>query len=627
MPYIANPLEGLPIRNSFITDQANLGTTPATDDTLIIYDISATALKQLTIANLQASLLVSPAFTGTPTAPTANAGTDTTQLATTAFVTAAVAGENQISEMNDVTISSNSSGEILKWNGSAWINNTLAEAGIAPVATPTFTTSITIGSAAMTEADLEQLDGITAGTAAASKALVLDANLDIGTIRNLTINGVFTDGNYTFDTSGNVSGLGTIGSGAITSSSTVQGTTITATTAFVPDASGGADLGTTALEFNDAFFNDGAVINFGDDQDVTLTHVADAGLLLNSDNYITFRDSALKVYSSADGQLDIDADTEVEITATTVDLNGNLDVSGTYTGGGLMTTGGNIVIPDAGSIGSASDTNAVTISSGGVVAVTATTANTSATDGALTVAGGAGVAADLSVGDDVRLISDSAVLSFGADSDTTLTHTDGTGLTLNSTNKLTFGDTGTFIHQSSDGVLTIESDTTVDINGAVALNGAVTGATNITLSGELDAATGDFSGAVDIGGTLTLSGGDMDASDQNIANIKTATFVDEHDNSSSGTSDTIDWREGLKQKTTMTGNCTYSFTAPAGPCNLILTCYQDGTVRTITWPSNVKWPGGTAPTFTGTNNIRDIVAFYYDGTDYFGQATLNYPAT
>ena len=597
MPYIANPLEGLPIRNSFITDQSNLGTTPATDDTLIIYDISATALKQLTIANLQASLLVSPAFTGTPTAPTANAGTDTTQLATTAFVTAAVAGENQISEMNDVTISSNSSGEILKWNGSAWINNTLAEAGIAPVATPTFTTSITIGSAAMTEADLEQLDGITAGTAAASKALVLDANLDIGTIRNLTINGVFTDGNYTFDTSGNVSGLGTIGSGAITSSSTVQGTTITATTAFVPDASGGADLGTTALEFNDAFFNDGAVINFGDDQDVTLTHVADAGLLLNSDNYITFRDSALKVYSSADGQLDIDADTEVEITATTVDLNGNLDVSGTYTGGGLMTTGGNIVIPDAGSIGSASDTNAVTISSGGVVAVTATTANTSATDGALTVAGGAGVAADLSVGDDVRLISDSAVLSFGADSDTTLTHTDGTGLTLNSTNKLTFGDTGTFIHQSSDGVLTVESDTTVDINGNV-----------------------------DISGTLTMSGGDMDASDQNIANIKTATFVDEHDNGDSSTSDTIDWREGLKQKTTMTGNCTYAFTAPAGPCNLMLVCYQDGTARTITWPNTVKWPANTAPTFTGTNNVRDVIAFYYDGTHYFGQATLNFPA-
>ena len=35
--------------------------------------------------------LVSPAFTGTPTAPTAEAGTDTTQVATTAFVKTAVA--------------------------------------------------------------------------------------------------------------------------------------------------------------------------------------------------------------------------------------------------------------------------------------------------------------------------------------------------------------------------------------------------------------------------------------------------------------------------------------------------------------------------------------------------------
>ena len=41
--------------------------------------------------------------------------------------------------------------------------------------------------------------------------------------------------------------------------------------------------------------------------------------------------------------------------------------SGAITGGGLLTTGGNIVIPDAGNIGSASDTDAIAISSGGVV--------------------------------------------------------------------------------------------------------------------------------------------------------------------------------------------------------------------------------------------------------------------
>ncbi len=78
-------------------------------------------------------------------------------------------------------------------------------------------TGFTIGSAVIAEAELEQIDGVTAGTVAASKSVVVDANKDIGTFRNLTIDGVFTDGNYTFDTSGNVSGLGTVVSGAITS--------------------------------------------------------------------------------------------------------------------------------------------------------------------------------------------------------------------------------------------------------------------------------------------------------------------------------------------------------------------------------------------------------------------------
>ena len=57
--------------------------------------------------------------------------------------------------------------------------------------------------------------------------------------------------------------------------------TITATTAFVPDASDGAALGTSSLEFSDLFLADGAVINFGDDQDITLTHTADTGLATN----------------------------------------------------------------------------------------------------------------------------------------------------------------------------------------------------------------------------------------------------------------------------------------------------------------------------------------------------------
>jgi hypothetical protein len=88
---------------------------------------------------------------------------------------------------------------------------------------------------------------------------------------------------------------------------------------------------------------------------------------------------------------------------------------------------------------------------------------------------------DLTVDDDLSLLSDSAVLKFGADADTTLTHTDGTGLTLNSTNKLCFNDASQFVQGSSATVLSIgatdEIDltaSTIDINGAVEISGATT---------------------------------------------------------------------------------------------------------------------------------------------------------
>jgi hypothetical protein len=109
--------------------------------------------------------------------------------------------------------------------------------------------------------------------------------------------------------------------------------------------------------------NDGALIQFGDDQDVTLTHVHDTGLLLNTTMVIQFRDSAINIGSPTDGDLDINADDEIELNSTLVDCNANLDVSGTYTGAGLMTTGGNIVIPNGGTIGGAGDTDLLTLTS------------------------------------------------------------------------------------------------------------------------------------------------------------------------------------------------------------------------------------------------------------------------
>ena len=61
----------------------------------------------------------------------------------------------------------------------------------------------------------------------------------------------------------------------------------------------------------------------------TLAEVLANGNTTTTDQKIQFRDTGIYINSSADGQLDIVADTEIQIAATTVDINGAVDVSGT----------------------------------------------------------------------------------------------------------------------------------------------------------------------------------------------------------------------------------------------------------------------------------------------------------
>ena len=172
----------------------------------------------------------------------------------------------------------------------------------------------------------------------------------------------------------------------LTTSGTFQATTITATTAFVPDASDGAALGTSSLEFSDLYLADGAVVYFGDDQDVSLTHVADTGILLSSTDQLQFGDSGTYIHQSADGVLDLVSDTEIEINATTIDINGAVEISGNALVSGEVQTA---------NIGYTDGDNAIVIADGGGV-----TLSTS-----LTLASGAAVTSIL---DQDTLSSDSA---------------------------------------------------------------------------------------------------------------------------------------------------------------------------------------------------------------------------
>ena len=126
-------------------------------------------------------------------------------------------------------------------------------------------------------------------------------------------------------------------------------------------------LGNT-LTFGDGSTDADIVINFdANGNDGTLTWKEDEqyfefsnSILVASTEKLQFRDTAIHISSTTDGQLDIVADTEIQLAATTVDLNGNLDVSGSLTLGGtaITATGAELNILD-GVTSTASELNLV----------------------------------------------------------------------------------------------------------------------------------------------------------------------------------------------------------------------------------------------------------------------------
>jgi len=243
--------------------------------------------------------------------------------------------------------------------------------------------------------------------------------------------------------------------------------------------------------------SDAAVLNFGADSDVNLTHVADTGLLLNAAMVIQFRDSGLTIGSNADGDLDIVSD-GTAVDSINIESAGGITLDAGTAGSGVIYeddgtemlrihNSSSDVILEA----KVQDKDILFKGDDGGSGITALTLDMSAA-GAATfndkiVATELDISGDVAVGDDLSLDSDAAVLNFGADSDVSLTHVADTALLLNSSRQLQFGDSGTYIHQSADGVLDLVSDTEIEIN----------------------ATTIDINGNVEVSGDLTVSGDDI----------------------------------------------------------------------------------------------------------------------
>lgn len=89
----------------------------------------------------------------------------------------------------------------------------------------------------------------------------------------------------------------------------------------------------------------------------------------------------------------------------------------------------------------------------------------------------------------------------------------------------------------------------------------------------------------------------------------------------SGTTQTLDFDESFNHSIDLdsaTGDVTLTLSNPYQGQAYVIKVIQGATARNLVWPGTVKWPGGTAPTISTTNNDEDIITLWWDGTSYYG---------
>ena len=331
-----------------------------------------------------------------------------------------------------------------------------------------------------TAAELNALDGITAvvgelnaldigstavGTAVASKAVILDSNKDYTGIRNLTLAGNIV-----------IADAATIGSASDADAIAI-----------------GSD-GDVTLTQDLELQHDGAILSFGANDEIKLTHVHNTGLLLTDSGgtpTLQFHDSNESI--SSDGGHLIFTSNGVSFDFPSADGSD---------GQALVTNGSGVFsFADASSSSAADDISAgdaavtITTSSGNITIDAA--ANNSdiifkGTDGGaditmLTLDGSADGAAIFksTVTATGIIIGSTAVTSTAAE----LNVLDGITAVVGELNALDIGSTAVGTAVASKAVI-LDS------------NKDYTGIRNLTISGELDAGSLDISGNVDVDGTL-----------------------------------------------------------------------------------------------------------------------------
>jgi len=427
-------------------------------------------------------------------------------------------------------------------------------AGITGVAT---VGGLTIGSAVINEAELETIDGVTAGTVAASKAVVVDSNKDIGSFRNLTLTGELDAATGDFSGAVDIAGDLTLSAGAdgalqFSAASSIKVLDNSAAALVIEEADNAYMTFVTtnsseaikfdqALDINaamqvDATITVGAndqgydVILYGDTASANITWDTSADDLIFSgaaglivpDGQLTLGSTALSATATELNVLDgvtagtvtaskglvVDANKDIasfrnvtltgELDAATLDISGDADIDGTANLDAVDIDGA-VQIDATVTVGvndTGYDVKFFGDTDGSSVLVDASADDLILTNFGLAVGSDAtgdiyyrnssGFLARLGVGSNGQVLTTNGTIpSWGSVSGSG--DFSGPG---SSTDNAIVRFTGTGGKTGQNSGVTID-----DSNNA-------TGFANLTLSGELDAATGDFSGNVDIDGTL-----------------------------------------------------------------------------------------------------------------------------
>ena len=228
---------------------------------------------------------------------------------------------------------------------------------------------------------------------------------------------------------------------------------LTVDTRIVPDASGGADIGTASAEMGDVYIADDKKIQLGSDQDVTI-------------QYDETTNDSLEIAANVEG-----AALGIVLKADQGDDAGDewkLNIAD----GGTLTLGNDIA------------------SAGSYVTHLTVTPNSTVANSTVAVAGNITSGGDVTIADDLTLDSDGAVLSFGDDQDVKVTHVHNEGLQIKHTGT---SDNNPVIVTLQSGETDIAADDVIGQIDFQAPDEGTTGDSQLVAAGIAAISEGDFS--------------------------------------------------------------------------------------------------------------------------------------